>query len=54
MFQDIIVILFVGLFIYAFALTMWNAMVEEWGLSGTILFLAVSVIVFLLVEGRKY
>ena len=54
MFQDIIVILFVGLFVYAFALTMWSAMVEEWGLGGTILFLVMSLFVFVLVEGRKY
>ncbi len=54
MFQDIIVIFFVGLFMYALALTMWNAMVEEYGLTGTILFLVGSLFVFLLVEGRKY
>ena len=54
MFQDIIVIFFVGLFIYALALTMWNAMLEEWGLGGTIFFLAISLFVFVLVEGRKY
>ena len=53
MFQDIIVILFVGMFLYAFALTMWNAMVEEWGLGGTIFVLAVSLVLFLLVEARK-
>ena len=54
MFQDIIVILFAGLFIYALALTMWNAMLEEFGLTGTILFLVGSLFMFLLVESRKY
>jgi hypothetical protein len=53
MFQDIIVILFVGMFLYAFALTMWNAMVESWGLLGTLLFIVASVLIFILVEARK-
>ena len=54
MFQDIIVIFLAGLFIYALAMTMWNAMVEEWGLTATIFFLVIGLFVGLLMEMRKY
>jgi len=53
MFQDIIVWLFVALFMYAMIRVMIETMVAEYGVGGTILFGIATVVVYILWEGRK-
>ena len=53
MFQDIIVWLFVALFMYAMIRVMIETMVAEYGVGGTILFGIATVVVYILWESRK-
>ena len=43
MFEDIIIYLFVAVFMYAMGMVLWATMVAEFGLVGTIAFFAVAI-----------